>query len=73
MPRVINTTTVHNKTVRAVGQAPAVKPDPTVWAAALERAHGDASVLHVESRTVVWVGKPIIRKTRAPRKRGTRQ
>lgn len=73
MPRIISAVTLHERTVKTAAKLPAVKPDPTVWAAALKLAHGDASVLHVESRTVVWVGQPIVRKTRAPRKRGVRR
>ncbi len=73
MSRILDTVTLHEKAVKEAAKRPVVKPDPFVWAAALELAHGDASVLHVESRTVVWVGTPIIRKVRAPRKRGVRQ
>jgi hypothetical protein len=73
VPRIIDTMSLHEKTVQAAATARPVVPDPTVWAAALELAHGDATVLHVESRTVVWVGTPVVRKVRAPRRRGVRQ
>lgn len=73
MPSILASVTLHETAVIAAAKPPPVKPDPTVWAAALKLAHGDASVLHVESRTVVWVGKPIVRTVRAPRKRGARK
>lgn len=72
MPRLIQSATLHPAAVAKAAQRPVAKPLPAVWAAALVIAHGDVSVLHVESSTVVWVGIPPAPK-RAPRKRGQRK
>ncbi len=48
-----------------------IRPLPAVWAHALQLAHGDKSLLHVESTTVVWVGVPV--QPAKPRRRTVRK